>query len=138
MRIVLPSATGTPGESRRCKQDGCKQSTRDGKPYCPNHVEEADYPRLLLTEIDKREKEVEALLKGKEIALDGHLVRETQLLLGWSACTERRLGRMLDIPHKAVEVLVDQLVALQKIKRCRTPRGSVIVELVPEPVEEES
>jgi hypothetical protein len=139
MRIVLPSTTGTPSESRRCKKDGCASSTRDGKPFCPNHVEEADYPQSLLEELKKRRTEVALLLKGEEIPDDGHLVRETLLLLAWSACTERRLGRMLDIPYKAVEILVEQLQEVQRVRKNRTPRGSVIVEIIlPQPKADKS
>ena len=134
MRIVLPSTSGTPSESRRCKKDGCALSTRDGKPYCPIHVAEAAYPRGLLAEIQKRQDEQALLLQKKKITEDGHLIRETTLLLSWTACTERRLGRMLDIPHRAVEVLVQQLEELGRVKKTRTPRGSVIVELNVQPV----
>jgi len=51
------------------------------------------------------------------------------LLLAWTACTERRLGRMLDIPHRAIEVLVVQLEKSERVNKTKTPRGSVIVEL---------
>jgi len=113
-------------------------STRDGKPYCPNDVAQATYPKAILAELAKRAEETTLLLKSKEIEEGGHLIREAMFLLTWSACTERRLGRMLDIPHRAVENLVLQLERMQRVKKQRTPRGSVIVELAQSPSEDEA
>jgi len=48
-------AIRTPGQPGRrpavkCSEPGCNRSTRENKPYCPEHVESTPYVQRLMTQ----------------------------------------------------------------------------------------
>lgn len=90
----------------RCHKPGCNASTREGKPFCSDHIENCDYIKKVLAEIDRRDNESRVLDSGRWVAQNGHLVREALLLLDGGTFTAARLGRMLDISEKAADTLI--------------------------------
>jgi hypothetical protein len=89
-----------------CRHPGCGASTREGKPYCSNHIEHCEYIQKVLAEIDRRDNESRVLDSGRWVAQNGHLVREALLILDGGTFTAARLGRMLDITEKAADTLI--------------------------------
>ena len=45
--------------TRTCAEPGCGKSTREGKPYCPDHVFLTPYVADLVLRMDRRKKEQE-------------------------------------------------------------------------------
>jgi len=89
-----------------CQADGCATSTREGKPYCSQHIEHCDYIKKVLAEIARRREESTILDSGRWVAQNGHLVKEALLYLANGSYTAARLGRVLDISECAAATLV--------------------------------
>ena len=140
---LAPSARGP---SKAC--GNCGSATRENKPFCPNHVTEHDYVKSLLEQLETQRKErqkVERLLEGRKVTANGVRVFEfsdvinidgitsqeilTNLTLGGKK-TLHRLARDLNVGYAVVEQYVEILVAVGKISKGRTNRGSVTVRII--------
>jgi len=126
-RALLPESGQHKG-SCSCASDGCGKSTREGKPFCSLHIEQADYIQAILSELACREKE-EAVLNKKRgfIPQDGFFVREGLLLLRTRDFTVKAFSRRLDISHHAAERLISMLVKWGHAKRKKAGRGGATV-----------
>jgi hypothetical protein len=123
LRPLLPSS-GTHKGTRDCEAVGCRKSTREGKPYCSNHIEKAPYIVGILGKLDQRAQEEAILEKGRRhIPQDGFFVKEAVLLLRTKDFTIKSFSRRLDISHKAAARLVDLLVKWGHAKQVKTARG---------------
>ena len=127
-RTILPeSSTGRTGSSY-CKLDGCRVSTREGKPYCFNHVEHSPYVKALLVEIAVREGEASRLSRGEDVGCNARLVKESLILLRSGSYTSARLARMIDIDPDAAISLIKLLDRNGLARMGKTERGSITVE----------
>jgi len=82
-----PLKGGRPGryppsrsESRTCAEPDCIKTTREGKPYCPEHIIKMPRVQQLLLQMADREKEVEEAEKGLD-QLKDHLEEHPDSLL---------------------------------------------------------
>lgn len=56
--------------SQACDVAGCFSATREGKPYCPEHVEEADYVKAIVERLKAQEREIKKVFKRGHRAVD--------------------------------------------------------------------
>ena len=130
-RVPVPS-TGK-AANPRCNEKSCKRTTREGKPYCSDHVELSTYVKTILTQLDLRDSEAERLAAGKTIARRGHLIRETLLMLTQGSYTAAKLSRLMDIGHKAAETLIRIMDKQGLAKMGKTDRGALTIKRVDKP-----
>lgn len=90
----------------RCRHPGCGASTREGKPYCSDHIENCDYIKKVLAEIDRRDNESKTLDSGRWVTQNSHLVHEALIVLEGGTFTAARLGRILDVSEPAADTLI--------------------------------
>lgn len=127
LKILLPDAGQHKG-SCTCSHDNCVKSTREGKPYCSNHIEHCTYIQVILAELARRGKEERILdRKRGNVPKDGFFVREGLLLLRTKEFTIKAFSRRLDISHHAAERLISMLVRWGHARRIRTGRGGTTV-----------
>jgi hypothetical protein len=123
LRPLLPNSGSHKG-TRDCEADGCRKSTREGKPYCSKHIENAPYIKSIQAQLDQRDAEELVLEKGRRlISKDGFFVREAVLLLRTKDFTVKSFSRRLDISHKAAGRLIELLVRWKLAKEVKTSRG---------------
>ena len=123
IRAILPEGGSHKGTSS-CQNRSCKKSTREGKPFCSGHVEDAPYVRAILDILKNSAKEAATLRKGKgRINKQGYFYRETLLLLRSRDFTAKGLSRRLDLSHKAAERLIWLMAKDKLVKAGETSRG---------------
>ncbi len=126
-RAVVPDGGQHKGTSN-CKAKRCPKSTRDGKPYCSRHIEEAPYVKAILKKLANRAKEEKLLVEAKRsLAPDSFLIRETILLLRTKDYSAKGLARRLDIPHVASKRLIFLMNKKGLAKRHESSRGEVSI-----------
>ncbi|MGE0707640.1 MAG: hypothetical protein AB7N76_08235 [Planctomycetota bacterium] len=109
----------------------CGQTTREGKPFCSEHVEQHGYVREILTILANKEAEEERVrLEGPQ-AVDPAGLTAQELLLHLrlnGSRTIERLSRELQLGPAVVSRYVDALVEHGEVSTGRTTRGSVVVQ----------
>lgn len=131
-RTVAPPARPHTPSTRACREEGCEAATREGKPYCPDHVDVHPYVRDLLAALDARQAEEERVrVSGaSEVDLDGITAREIVLHLSLhGARTIERISRELQIDSDVVAGYVEALNERDLILQSTTNRGSTVVKL---------
>lgn len=118
-------------ESRWCEHASCTQRTRDGKPFCLDHVEDHPYVQALVVKIAEREAQDERVKRAWEEAdLAGVTAREILLHLDLhGARTEERLVRELHLDLRVVTNYLMALSASGQIVFGITSRGSRVARL---------
>lgn len=136
MRIKSPFDLLTPKRSqqnRACDAPGCVERTREGKPYCPDHVDHLPYVQELLVALADREAQDEAVQKRGARAVDMEAsltVQEILLHLELhGARTEERLVREINLDAKTLDGYLKALAKRKIITFGRTKRGSVTVKI---------
>ena len=110
-----------------CEFSGCKRTTREGKPFCSDHVESSPYVKAVMAEIALRDDEERLLAKGEPPSCDGHLVRETLLTLEQGSFTSAKLSRLMDISHDATETLIRFMAKEGLVRMSKTDRGALVI-----------
>lgn len=119
-------------QPRHCDVAGCTESTREGKPYCPDHVDHNPYVQELIAKLDERDEQDERVRRRGHKVVDMDSVTVAEILLHLElhgARTEERLVRELNL---GLDVLQPYLRALAKrglVKFGRTRRGSTLLKL---------
>lgn len=127
LRSVLPESGQHKGTSP-CKAKDCEKSTREGKPYCSAHIEQAPYvAKILAILVDRDEEERVLNLKKGRISADGFFYRETLLLLRSKDFTAKGLARRLDLSHHASERLIALMAKDRLVIREFTSRGDTTI-----------
>jgi len=127
VRQVLPDGGQHKGTSP-CQAEKCKKSTREGKPFCSVHIEQAPYVADILDILSKRDAEEEILERGKgRVSEEGFFYKETLLLLRTKDFTAKALSRRLDISHRAAGRLIRLLVADKLATYTTTKHGGLIL-----------
>lgn len=127
LRQILPQGGSHKGTSP-CQNKGCAKTTREGKPFCSEHIERAPYVKRILTILKGRDEEEAKLLAGEEeINPHGFFYKETLLLLRSKDFTGKALARRLDISHAAARRLIDLMYAGGLCKRGNTSRGDLTI-----------
>jgi hypothetical protein len=118
---------------KHCEAKGCKCSTREGKPYCPEHVNEHQYVSNLLELVNKKAKEEKRVLeKGYKAIKPGSLtITEVMSHLNQiGTITVHGLSRFLVIDYLVLEQYVIYLEKAKKVHVGTTSRGSKTVRLL--------
>lgn len=129
---AMDQGTGT---TRLCRSTGCDQTTREGKPFCPDHVEHHPYVQEILGTLAEREAEEERVRTAGAPAVDPSGLTARELVLHLSlhgARTVERLARELQLDPTIVDGYVSALVDRGFIALGRTNRGSTVVQLAGE------
>jgi hypothetical protein len=121
-------------QTRICELPGCKLTTRESKPFCPDHVGENTHAGKVLAEIARREAEDEMVLKGEAhpsvYNLRGITARSIlQQLAEHGTRTKERLCRELGLERKVLDGYSDALMAKGAVVIGRTSRGSETLSL---------
>lgn len=123
------SLTGTRG----CHSSGCSHTTREGKPYCPDHVGQHPYVQEILSALEERRAEDDKVRArgARAVNLKGLTAKEILLHLTLHGSrTIERLSRELQIDNEVLLGYVRALVKRGVIDLGRTNRGSTVVKLV--------
>ena len=118
--------------ARTCETRGCPRSTREGKPHCPEHVDEHPYVQSILSALAGRERE-EAKVRSRgsgAVDLSGMTAKEVVMHLELrGASTVERLSRDLRLDVDVLEGYVRALVKNGVVGLAKTRRGSTLVRL---------
>lgn len=124
--------SSTVSTTRFCDVLGCTQTTREGKPFCPDHVELHPYVQSILDTLREREEEEEKVRQRGARAVDPHGLTARELVLHLSlhgARTLERLSRELQLDTRVLDGYVGALARRGVIGLGRTNRGSTVVSL---------
>lgn len=115
-----------------CAVPGCKNTTRESKPFCPDHVEEHPYVAGIVAELDAREEEIALVEKDGAIGvrLAGTVVDDLLRHLDEiGARTVQRLHRerMFKTNVAVTTIYVEAMAEAGLVTLGRTKRGSVVV-----------
>ena len=129
--FIRPSG---PSDSRTrfCAAAGCILTTREGKPYCPDHVDRHPYVQNLLSALAEREDEESKVKQrgARAVNPEGLAVKELILHLSLhGARTEERLCRELQMEPKVLDGYINSLKRRGIIAFGRTNRGSTVIRL---------
>lgn len=132
VRPALLPASGTGRtETLRCGHPGCLSPTREGKPYCPMHVELMPYVAQLMNDLENQQAEHERARKpGKTSGIDPEGITAKELLLlvdQHGGRTVPRLAKDLQIEPEVVARYVAELRKLGKVHTGATRRGATTV-----------
>jgi len=116
-----------------CGVEGCHRATREGKPYCYEHVERHPYVQELLLKLGAMDDEVEQVRKrGARVENAwGPLACEVVVKLrerGGSATCER-LSRDLQRDPDVVRALLWMLRRVGRLVLTKTERGATVATL---------
>lgn len=131
-RAYLPEVLpGGYTESTECSAPGCGKVTRDGKPYCSNHVLMMDYARRLAMSVGQREWEITQGEKGNLPPQDGVLIADAICLLEQHGrLTIESLSRRLGVSKKVVRLVVSVLTSMGRIGHVFVSRSEGAVQLI--------
>lgn len=109
--------------SAACTVQGCSNSTRDQKPWCPDHIVDYDPNALrILADMGQRDKEVEKI-KETGLVIDGILVAEATMYFKEQAHTVPGLARQMKLTHDVVGKLVNSMRRRKLLSVAKTSRG---------------
>jgi DNA-binding MarR family transcriptional regulator len=120
------------GQTRHCEVEGCGVATREGKPYCSEHVERHPYVRQVLAQLVQRESEEARVFDQGARAVDpaGITAQEIlQFIRLHGPRTVPRLARELNLEVKTVTGYVRALERRKVVDTDTTRRGALIVRL---------
>lgn len=131
MKWAAPTGRKKP---THCDHKGCKHATREGKPYCSEHVEQLDYVREVQGRIEAREVELVAVAKRGAKAVDVHGIVAREVLCSLWTYGERSVARLSRELNVDFELLLHYVVRLRRAKlitQTSPRRGAGKVKLVP-------
>lgn len=117
----------------RCFAERCDLRTRDGKPYCPDHVELHPYVQELQAMLAEQRGEIERVERRGVRAVDPSGLTANELMLQLKLYGDRtveRLARDLQLPPEVVEAYARGLAREGKVSLSHTRRGHVQVTLL--------
>lgn len=117
------------GGNRGCQAPRCYAATRDGKPFCPKHVELHPYARGIMAVLERRKVEKTLAAKNK-LLLNSQLVREAVHLLGRSSLTLERVAREMYLSHGEAGGVFNCLFRHGVATEGKSKRGKVTAALV--------
>jgi len=112
----------------------CGAITREGKPYCSEHVHMQPYVEHLLSQLAAQEKEHErVLVKGTRAAnLKSLTAKELKMHLHlFGPRTVNRLARELNLDSSVIAIYVKKMERAKVVSTSVTRRGHVMVVLNP-------
>jgi len=134
---VLMTRWGPPTGRKKpthCAAEDCVQATREGKPYCSDHVERLTYVQEVQARIAAREDELAAVKKrgGRAVDLEGIIARDVLCSL-WinGERSVARLSRELNVDFEILKHYVARLKKAKQLTQTSPRRGAGKVTLVP-------
>ena len=120
------------GESCRCGHPGCQKTTREAKPFCPEHVEEHPYVKEIIAHLEQRVAEKKLAAENKLEDHCGQLAGELIHLLRGGERTIERVSRELRLTNKEARGACQclQQAGLAVLGRTVGSRGSVTIFLI--------
>ncbi len=115
-------------ETVRCEAPRCSQRTRDGKPYCPEHVELLPYVQELQAALAEQQAEQRRVASrgARAVDPDGLTARELLLQLDlYGDRTVERLARDLQLDVDLVHAYAKALARHGRVSLSQTRRGHV-------------
>jgi len=114
-----------------CGTPGCLKTTREGKPHCPDHVEDHAYVQEILSQLAARDRELENVSKRgwRAVTLDG--ITATEILLYLRIHGERTVERvrrehlLSRYPKAVTRAYAQALANAKRVTVGRTTRGSL-------------
>ena len=131
-RTVDTLFTTQSSTTRSCEESGCLKTTREGKPFCPDHVERHAYVQTILAMLAEREDETERVRKKGPSAVDLSGLTAQELMLHLSlhgSRTVERLSREFQLESDVIHNYVTALKGVGKVILGRTTRSSTVVRL---------
>ena len=105
-------------------------STREGKPFCPDHVEMHPYVQEVVAFRKLRDAEIVRIADGRQVADDSLLFKEIIIhITNLGSKTVERLACDLMIDIEAIKKLIKAMKRQKLIKIGRSKRGSTVVRL---------
>lgn len=127
MRELLREQQESRSRAQYCEI--CSQLTREGKPYCPEHVDHHPYVRKILAILDARSQEKKSL-ETKEGKARGNFDEEIiSYLQVYGPRTMERLSRELNIPKFSLVKIIKSMKTKKLVKTSSNKRHSTIVRL---------
>lgn len=120
-------------ETVRCAAEGCAERTRDGKPFCPAHVELHPYVRTLQETLRAQQDEQERVARRGPRAVDPDGLTAKELLLQlwlYGDRTVERLCRDLQLESGLVQSYAKALERHGRVTLHRTQRGLISLRAV--------
>jgi hypothetical protein len=120
------------GTIRTCRVAPCAQSTREGKPFCPDHVDQHSYVQEILRILEERKAEEDRVRNGgpEAVNLKGLTARELMVhLMQHGSRTVERLSREFQLEAPVMHDYVSALHTQGLVVVGRTTRGSTVVRL---------
>ena len=131
-RTVEPTSSSMSSTTRTCENRGCENTTREGKPFCPSHVENHEYVRTILMALAEREAETVRVRENGPAAVNTSGLTAQELLLHLSLHGSRTVERLSREFQLESEVMFNYVTALRtegSVVLGRTTRGSTVVRL---------
>lgn len=117
-----------------CEADDCVQATREGKPFCSDHVERLTYVQEVQARIEARENELAAVKKRgtRAVDLEGIIARDVLCSL-WinGERSVARLSRELNVDFEVLKHYIARLKKAKQLTQTSPRRGAGKVTLVP-------
>jgi len=75
---LLAEAPDPRRRAPRCNEPTCDRATREGKPFCPDHIEQQPYVAKLMARLERRDVEQERVRKrgGRAVDVEGPTSQE--------------------------------------------------------------
>ena len=119
------------GGTKSCAWNGCGKTTREGKPFCSDHVEQHGYVQEILEILAEKEAEEERVRQHGSDAVDPEGLNARELLLHLDqhgSRTIERLAREFQLESNVISGYVEALASRGRVVTGRTTRGSVVVQ----------
>ncbi|MEZ6187370.1 MAG: hypothetical protein R3F62_20455 [Planctomycetota bacterium] len=113
----------------RCEAEGCQETTRNGKPFCTNHVEHLPYVADLIDTLDARDAELARVQRRGARCVDPTGITAQEILLQlklYGGRTIARLSRDLMLEEDVVESYGRALAKLGAVSIGRHRRGLLL------------
>lgn len=114
-------------QTKYCDVEGCNAATREGKPYCPDHIEMSPYVRGVVGALLQREREDEAVLRAahpeRVCNFDGITVQGIiQQLAVHGTRSRERLCRELSMDRELLDKYAEALIKRRLVIGGRSDR----------------
>ena len=113
----------------KCEANGCNETTRNGKPYCTEHVELLPYVSRLIDQLDERDAELNRVLRRGPQHVDPQGITAQEIILQlklYGGRTVARLSRDLMLDEQVVESYGRALARLGAVSIGRHRRGLLL------------
>lgn len=131
MRVIIPEGSSSRLGPRHCEAPGCPHTTREGKPFCTDHVEMNPHAKKVVVGLTQQEKDDERAARSRR-KVNTNGITATSVLQNvsyYGPRTKERLCRELNVDMDVLDGYVQALLKEGKISLGQTRRGSEVVSL---------